>query len=678
MGLRTFFRALPAEVLEVYRRRVLPPSAPVAADVDAVAEQLAARFLDRAWVHEQLAAMDKSHHVALVALLQCQGVAGGTWLLQELTQSHGMSEDLWAEVMHRLDLWVFGNSHQSPPLFYIIPEALQAPLEAAFRKRLGLSPAKEDEHNEVRASAATAYSHPFGFSLVTLLTWLRQEGVKLTRKDEIFKKQLDETLAFFRDLWGDGTQEKVLLWYLDLLQSVGMVHQRGGYLVVDDVATEEFLALRPDERREVVRRWLHDKEPLLSWTLNLLEAVPAGQWVPMARVKTAYRRRYMGQVFHRRYVKKTYYLPPSGFYDANPPVELLQIGGLIDSGLGPSGGYLRLSDSGRDFVTGGPWEAREVSDQVRFVAQPTFEVLAPVGLPLERLWRLGQVARLQRADRASTYVVTAESVRSALDDGLRPEGIEQLLGDGAIRLPQNVLASVRGWIGNYGEVELHDALVLRVNLDRVAVVSAALQSLAVRFERLAETVFVLPRERIDDVVAVLREGRVDVAARIRRHDDADAPATRRGPLRALLARSLDDESAEDTIFPPRSLVMLTAPTAEGGREVMAARGVRTGRTGANAVGADLSVKPAAAGAGDLLKLSPGKTLSLVKAALRMKQDLDVLYPSTGEGDPGGLARVTPLEVKEESAASWFMARHHRLGRDVQLHIKRIQGIRLAT
>lgn len=678
MGLKSFFRALPPEILEVYRSRALPPNAPVAADLDAVSECLTARFHDRAWVHEQLSILDKSHHIALVALLQCDGVAGGTWLLQELTQSHGMSEDLWAEVMHRLDLWVFGNSHQSPPLFYIVPEGLHEPLAAAFRKRLGLQPVKEDEQAEVRASAATAYGHPIGYSLVVLLTWLRQEHVKLTRKDEIFKKQLDEGLAFFRDLWGEGVQEKVLLWYLDLLQDIGVVHQRGGYLVVDDVATEELLALDAGERREVIFRWLVGKEPLLRWFLDALAQVPSGQWVPMARVKMAYRRRYMGQVFHRRYVRKTYYLPPSGFYDANPPIELLQIGGIVESGLGTNGNYLRLSEAGRDFVSGGDWEGREVSAQVRFVVQPTFEILAPVGLPLDRLWRLGQVARLGRADRASTYQITADSVRSALDDGLRPAEIERLLGEGAVKLPQNVQASVRGWIGDYGEVELHDALILRVNLDRIDAVRAVLGAASIRYEVLADTIFAVPRERRDDALSALKAADIDVAARVRRHDDADAPATRRGPIRSLLDREVEVETTESGVFPPRSLVLLSAPTAEGGREAMAQRGSRTGRTGANAVGADLSVKPAAAGAGDLLKLSPGKTLSLVKAALRMKQDLDILYPSTGEGDPGGLARVSPLEVTEESAASWFLGRHHRLGKDLQFHIKRIQGIRLAT
>jgi hypothetical protein len=143
----------------------------------------------------------------------------------------------------------------------------------------------------------------------------------------------------------------------------------------------------------------------------------------------------------------------------------------------------------------------------------------------------------------------------------------------------------------------------------------------------------------------------------------------------LASESSIDEEGD---FPSKSLVMLGAPTAEGGKEAMAQRGFRSGRTGSNSVGADLSLKPAAAGAGDLLKLSPAKTISVIRAAIRLNLDLEVLYPSTGDDDPGGLSRVTPAGVKEEGGASFFDGHNHRLDQDFQFQIKRIQGIRLAN
>jgi hypothetical protein len=686
MDLAGFFRSLPAEILVQYRDRYEGEAAPQDDDtsggaMDALADRLATRFSDRKVVRELLKQMDKSHHVALVALLQCRGVAGGTWLLQELTTAHGMSEDVWAEVLHRLgmDLLVFGNSRQSPPLFYIIPAPLARELTHQFRKRLGLTPSKEED--EIRLSKDTNYRHPVGFSLVSLLTYIRQNRIRITNKDEIFKKSYEDMLAFFGALWGESGEDKVLQWHLDMLSELGLTQQRGGFIEADDLALNEFLAMDSEHRRDLYLTSFLQREPLLGWMLDALRGVSGDGWVPLKRLRSLYRRRYMGNVFHRRYVRKTYYLPPSGFYDPNPPLEILQLAGLLESGLSSAGSHIRLSEAGRVFVGESGFDAIESNDSVRFLLQPTFEVLAPVGLPLGLLWKLGEVAELRKADRASTYVLTRESVRQALDEGWRAADLLQFLAEGsAVGLPQNVGSTLKDWVGSHGEFEFHDALVVTAAEGRGAALLSALETLAVPFERLGDRAFAVPREAREDLLAALRAGGGDPAPKVRVHDLSDHPSHRRGGLHSMLEEAnptLGDEG-EDVVFPSRSLVTLGAPAAEGGADVMAARGSRGGRTGANRIGADLSVKPAAAGAGDLLRLSPGKTISVIKAAIRLGLDLDLLYPSTGEADPGGLTRVTPSKVEEQGGGSWFEGRNHRLDDQMRFHIKRIQGIRLAN
>lgn len=686
MDLSGFFRSLPADILVQYRDRYEAEGETTGddvatADMDAVAERMAARFSDRHQVRSILKGLDRSHHVALVALLQCQGVAGGTWLLQELTQAHGMSEDVWAEVLHRLgtDLLVFGNSRQSPPLFYIIPAPIRAELSHQFRKRLGLT-ASDDEG--IRLSKDTNYRHPVGFSLVSLLTYIRQNRIRLTRKDEIFKKSHEDMLGFFGSLWGESGQEKVLQWHLDMLSELGLTQQRGGYLETDDVALAEFLAMEPAKRRDLYLVSFLRREPLMGWMLDALHGVSGEGWVPLKRLRTLYRRRYMGNVFFRRYVRKTYYLPPSGFYDPNPPLEILQLAGLLESGLATGGSHVRLSEAGRVFVEGAGFERLESNAQVRFLLQPTFDVLAPVGLPLDLLWKLGEVAELRKADRASTYTLTRESVRTALDEGWRASDLEAFLADGsAVGVPQNVQQTVRDWVGRHGEFEFHDALVVTAKEDRSEALQRLLTAKEIPHESLGPCAFAIPREHRQALLGALRDDGLEPAPKVRTHDLADDPAQGRGALHALLEEeqpSLGDEE-EGAVFPARSLVTLGAPTAEGGAEVMASRGSRGGRTGANRIGADLSVKPAAAGAGDLLRLSPNKTISVIKAAIRLGLDLDLLYPSTGEGDPGGLTRVTPSKVEEQGGGSWFEGTNQRLGgEEMKFHIKRIQGIRLAN
>ncbi|MCO4768646.1 MAG: helicase-associated domain-containing protein [Deltaproteobacteria bacterium] len=687
MDLAGFFRSLPAEILVQYRDRyeaegeTAGKDALASVDLVALADRMTGLLGDRHFVRGVLKSMDRSHHVALVALLQCRGVAGGTWLLQELTQAHGMSEDVWAEVLHRLgaDLLVFGNSRQSPPLFYIIPAPIARELSHHFRKRIGLTASKEE--GGIRLSKDTNYRHPVGFSLVSLLTYIRQNRIRVTRKNEIFKKSYEDMLTFFGALWGESGEEKVLQWHLDMLSELGLTQQRGGFLEADDLALREFLSMGPRQRRDLYLMSFLSREPLLGWMLDAVSDVPDDGWVPLTRLRTLYRRRYMGNVFHRRYVRKTYYLPPSGFYDPNPPLEILQLAGLLESGLATGGSHVRLSEAGKVFVAGEGFERLESNESIKFLLQPTFDVLAPVGLPLQLLWKLGEVAELRKADRASTYTLTRESVRGALDEGWRAADVEAFLAEGsAVGLPQNVESTVRDWVGQHGEFEFHDALVVTAKEGREKALLKLLKAKKISFEALGARAFAIPREEREQLLDALRGKGLEPAPKVRTHDLSDDPSRSEGALHVLLAESnpVLGEEEEDAVFPARSLVSLAAPAAEGGTEVMRARGSRSGRTGANRIGADLSVKPAAAGAGDLLRLSPGKTMSVIKAAIRLGLDLEVLYPSTGKDDPGGLARVTPKKVREEGGGSWFEGLNQRMEADMRFHIKRIQGIRLAN
>ncbi|MBN93856.1 MAG: hypothetical protein CL928_07240 [Deltaproteobacteria bacterium] len=691
MSLNTFFASLPHEILVQYRdlyldgeRGSAAPPLPAGVvtlsdeQVTTYATDLATLFADPKWVRRRMRGMSRSAHVALVGLLHSQGIGGGTWLLQELTQSHGMSEDLWAEVLHSLgtELWVFGNSRQSPPLFYVIPARLAEVLQHQFGRRLKLQGTQTDE--EIRLSPDTNYRHPLGFSIISFLTYLRQNRIRVTRKGEIFKKNLEELSSFFSSLWGSGDEEKILEWHLDVVQELGLCCHREGFLVADDRAIEGFLAAGPDARRTLYLSYFLHREPLLGWLLEELHRLEPDEWVPLQRIRTLYRRRYMGGVFHRRYVRQSYYLPPSGFYDPNPPLEVIQLAGLLESGLGSEGSYVRLSELGRRFISGEGFQELESREGIQFMVQPNFEVLAPVGLDLSVLWKLGELASLQQVDRANTYTLSRESVREGLSTGLRSEEALTFLSDeSATELPQNVVSTITDWIGSHGEVELHDALVLSALPTRAAAVRKVLVAEGVQFESLSDTVFAIPREKQETVLKALQAKGMSPAPSVRRHDLADALGTQH-KLPGRLDEPLDRNEPQRSSFPVKSLVMLGAPAAEGGKEAMARRGFRTGKVGANAVGADLSVKPAAAGAGALLKLSPAKTISVVKAAIRLKLDLEVLYPSTEESDPGGLSRVTPIEVQEAGGSSFFSGHHHGLDREVEFRIKRIHGIRLAT
>ena len=686
--LKSFFLNLPKEVLLRYAQLYLQEEGDEdrysehnlsAHEAKSYADQLASLYSDRHWVRSKLREMPRTQHVALIALLQSSEVAGGTWLLQELTQTHGMSEDMWAEVMHSLgsSLWLFGNSHQSPPLFYMIPPALAAELRLQFSKRLDLRASAISEG--VRAGNESGGTTPTGYSVIALLTYINQHKIRLTRQGEIFKKNKDELLVFFANLWADQGSEKLLDWFVDFVTEMGLARNRGGFLEIDELAVSEFLDISARERRDLQMVYFTRKEPLLRWVLQMLSDIGPDDWVAIKGLRTLYRRRYMGTVFHRRYVLKSYYLPPSGFHDPDPPLETLQLAGLLETGLNDKESFLKLSAMGRAFMANEELDGLESSKGVQCIAQPTFQVLAPVGVDLKTLWSLGTLAQLESVDRASTYLLTRDSVRQGLSTGWRTESLLSFLDDSsAVGLPQNVNSTVRDWLGRQGEVELHDCLVLTCDLEHATSIREVLEKLDFPWEALAPTVFAVPRERRAEAVEAIESQGLSPVHGVRRHDLADTPGNLRGHLHATLEDFHSEPQTEEALFPSKSLVMLGAPSAEGGREAMQNRGHRAGRVGTNAVGADLSLSPAAAGAGDLLKLSPAKTISVVRAAVRLRLDLEVLYPPTEDEDTGGLARVTPLSVAEAGGSSFFSGHHHRLDREVEFRINRITGIRLAT
>ncbi len=681
--LQQYFLACTHEVLLSYRRKYLDDD-PALQSADDIADALAEAFDDKRRVRAVLKQLQAPHHRALIALVQTGGIAGGTWLLQELVLAHGRSEDAWAVVLHELGrkLLVFGNSHQAPPLFYVLPQPLLKVLAAHFTKRLGL-PVTEEK--DVRLSKDTNFNFPVGHSLVSLLTYLSQHPVRVTQKGEVFKKNVEEITAFFGNLWGRADAEMVLEWHRSLAKLLGLVRKQEGHLVPDEENLSEWHALSPIERRDLFLEAFTQTEPMLAWVLEALAAVEPERWTTRDALITLYRRRYMGAVFQTRFVHKTYYLPPSGFYNPSPPLEFLQIAGLVERGLGSEGPLLRLSASGRQFLEGAPLGEPADESGFPFHLQPNFEVLAPVGLPLKTLRGLGQMCEFQSCDRVNGYLLTGERVRTAMDSGWRRSELLRFLRDGAAHgVPQNVDSTVDEWMGGYGEVEFHEAVVVTIRPEREEVLLAALREVAPGYRRMAPGVVAMAPEAREALVERLTAEGLHAAPWVRRYQQPGASGTRLERAKASVVRRADeggfaalDLSPVD--FPARKMVVLQPIdarqiTSDDSLEMFTALN-GDGRPIAG-LGHDLGRKPGAAGSGDLLKLSPAKTLDLVRAAINRSHDIEILYRQSGEGGNLVLSRVSPRSVKGNGGVSSFTAFDHRENADTSFVVKRIQGIRL--
>jgi len=352
---------------------------------------------------------------------------------------------------------------------------------------------------------------------------------------------------------------------------------------------------------------------------------------------------------------------------------------------------VRLSETGRRFLEGAPLGESEVAEGMRFYTQPNFEVLAPAGLPLPVVFRVGQIAEFTSVDRMNTYTLTRESVRDALDRGWRRDELLDFLGgDSAMGLPQNVRSTVEDWMGNHGEVEFHDALVLTVRADREAEVVDILRKRRSLAVRLGPGVYAVPREDRDAVLKLLRNKGYEPSPWLRRYD-REAPAgeapTR---LRELLARveggvvQGTEPGADAMEYPVRQLVVLQPPSAETTAPEEQQQGTVAlngdGRAIASMVN-DLCRKPGAAGSGDLLKLSPGKTSDLLRAAISRGHDVEILYRTPAEesvtGSTTGLLRVSPKALTQSQGVACLQAFDHKRAQESLFIIKKIQGIRLS-
>jgi hypothetical protein len=660
--LYTFFHGLPVEVLWDFRNVYLTDGKKLE-EADEISDALVPLFSDYDWMHKRLRRLKAPHHQAILGLLHTGGVVGGSWFLQELSLAHGESEDFWADVIADLGraMLVFGNSRQNPPLFYVLSKPLAEQVARHYTKKLKLPVSK----HRVRRSRDANYNHPVGMSLVAFVTYVRQHRLRVTQRGEIFKKQRDEIERFFTNLWGARNTAKVLAWQTDLLLDMGIFRVRDSILDVDDRNFQEWTAMGPKGRRDLYMAVFRRTEPLVEHLLAALAQAPADRWVSVGPLRMVYRRWHMGQIFYRRHVQKSFYLPPSGYHDAEPPLEFLSLAGLIELGLDENGRVLRLTRVGREFATGK--SLGEAPDHAaQFFLQPNFDALAAASMPLEKLAKLGELSNLVACDRMSTYNLSRESVRAALERGWRAEDIVEFLREGAAHgLPQNIEGTLGEWIGTSGEVEFHDALVITVRASRRAAFLKAFRQERIAYRELGGGVFAVAREDRDRVRTALESCGFDVGPSVRRYDAEHDPARRRGQLARMLLMDQDSEApcyGGYVDVSPRTLVPLATDLPRTGRSVAAAQ--------------DLSRKPGSAGDGDFLRLSPGKVVDLVRAAINRSYEVEMLYNALEDGDPEGLVRVCPLAVQSYGAAPTFTARIANSSDERKFAVRRIRGIRV--
>ena len=134
--------------------------------------------------------------------------------------------------------------------------------------------------------------------------------------------------------------------------------------------------------------------------------------------------------------------------------------GLTDLGMdGEQVVSFRLNALGAALLAGAPEPAAPAVEPL--VVQPNFEVVVPVYASPYARFQLGRIAERGGGDAAETYKLTKRSIQRALERGIGFDDVIRFLGEqSAHALPQNVVASLREWAGQHGQVALRRAVLL--------------------------------------------------------------------------------------------------------------------------------------------------------------------------------------------------------------------------
>jgi hypothetical protein len=230
---------------------------------------------------------------------------------------------------------------------------------------------------------------------------------------------------------------------------------------------------------KVQRAYFRDLPLAKRAVLRLLGQLPPGAWVgydafvaEVKRVEPDFARpdgRYdtWGLLSYTRQ-------PINGFefWDQVEGRQLIDIAGgtlrwlgLTDVGLaGEAAVSFRLNPLGAALIAGAARPPEMPAEPL--VVQPNFDVIAPAYASPYARFQLGRIAERAGGDRetAEVYKLGKRSVQAALERGITFDDMLRFLSEqGGREPPQNVVASLREWAGQHGQLALRRAVLLEAD-----------------------------------------------------------------------------------------------------------------------------------------------------------------------------------------------------------------------
>ncbi len=475
-----------------------------------------------------LAQMHQRDRQALAALVQCGGLAHADEFHRELVLVLGGRESDWARTLQVVSDrgLVFASEPMEDGFYYLVPEPLVDHLVEHLAAELELS---FFQHDEIRVVDQRPFCPPLDFSLATLATYLDQRPPRLTQRQEVFKAHKDELDRFFAQIWAPDSE--LFNLHYDFLMMHGMIELRGDRVAVNRDVVEEWLHLEPEDQRDLVFRALEKRLSSAEWLLWAIHT-GKGEWVPEAPLQALYRRWKRGEDWRERFHKGIYQSPRGAEREGYSFTPLVACG-MLELGVWGQQKFFRLTPRATTLL-----EPPEDEGFSQFYLTPSYEIMAPAGLAPILLFRVGELAELTGCDRANTYKITEVTIEQTLRKGWRREEVFDFLRENSqIGLPENVEGTLRAWMGQESDVELHDIVALTVHRSAIRRMEALRSLKPYLLHRFAPGLYAVDRRRIPDLMAELTAAGFNAAKELRKYPSDQDAVEARDRLHLLLAEA---------------------------------------------------------------------------------------------------------------------------------------------
>ena len=492
------------------------PPAGEAVDSADLPELLAAHLKKEETLRAILEQLDESERAALKVITFAGGGSGVVMeqCHQRINQLTGRRRRNGAQVVAGLigrGLVYVGRANYRQ--HYYMPSDLQGQMALLFGQEL-LNRVASRHLEEVVTQTHDSYAVIRW--ICQFLAQIRKEDIELTQSGAIYRRaqrqllrmmgregdgsdvqgELDDEVSRARENAATGLHPDPLDFVFDYCRSRDLCTIDDSILTATGKAAEWMRLPLNERRRDLLAFW---REARVSWdvdvqaVLSVLLTLPGGAWVDLRalfrEVEPMASDLFRGSLRRRLEHKVVRYL-------------ILQ--GLLEIGETSQGPVCRLSGLGRSLLTGAE-TTDDVTPEDQFFVQPNFELLVPSRIDTAVLWRLEEIADLEKPDWMMAYRVTRQSVYRALRLGRRASDIIRLLEEHSRNdLPQNVAFSVSDWASAYGRIKFAAAFTMQCDSSTLA--DELMASRSVRefiLGRLSPTVLIVDRERFDDLLQAL-------------------------------------------------------------------------------------------------------------------------------------------------------------------------------